>query len=257
MDERIQKYLARAGVASRRKCEELILSGDVEINHFIVTELGKKINPEKDLIRVKGRIVKYIENKQYLYILLNKPVGYLTTLSDPGERPTVLDLLKDIKTRIHPIGRLDYHSEGLLLLTNDGDLTYHLTHPSKGIEKTYIAEVKGIPTQERIDILTRGLILKDNYKISPCKIIRLKSKNKNAILKIKIREGKKRQIRRMGDYIGHRVLKLKRIQIGPIFLHKLKPGEYRHLNMREIESLKKLYMRKKSIKPKAFEINDS
>ena len=142
MYERIQKYLARIGINSRRKCEELILAGVVEVNHSIVTKLGTKIDPKRDIIRVNGKIIKYFENRKYIYILLNKPVGYLTTLYDPANRPTILDLLKDIKARIHPIGRLDYNSEGLLILTDDGDLTYHLTHPSKGIEKTYVVEVK-------------------------------------------------------------------------------------------------------------------
>ena len=238
MYERIQKYLARIGINSRRKCEELILAGVVEVNHSIVTKLGTKIDPKLDIIRVNGKIIKYFENRKYIYILLNKPVGYLTTLSDPTNRPTILDLLKDIKARIHPIGRLDYNSEGLLILTDDGDLTYHLTHPSKGIEKTYIAEVKGNPTRERLEILTRGVTLKDNYKILPCRISKLKIKKSNTILKIKIREGKKRQIRRMGEFIGHRVLKLRRIQMGPIFLAGLKPGEYRDLSKKEIQSLK-------------------
>jgi len=135
MYERVQKYLARVGIDPRRKCEELILAGNVEINHSIVTKLGTKVDPQLDLIRVNGRIIRYVENKKYVYLLLNKPTGYLTTLSDPGNRRTILDLLENVKVRVHPIGRLDYHSEGLLILTNDGNLTYHLTHPSKGIEK--------------------------------------------------------------------------------------------------------------------------
>lgn len=238
MQERVQKYLARIGIDSRRKCEELILAGNVEVNHSIVTKLGTKIDPQKDLLRVNGKVVKYVENKKFLYILLNKPSGYLTTLSDPGNRRTILDLLKNIKVRIHPIGRLDYQSEGLLLLTNDGDLTYYLTHPSKGIEKTYIAEVKGNPTKEKLELLTRGITLEDHYRIAPCKIKKLEIKKTNAILKIKIREGKKRQIRRMGQFIGHRILKLRRIQMGPIFLKGLKPGEYRNLSYKEVQSLK-------------------
>ncbi len=153
MQERIQKYLARVGIDSRRKCEELILAGKVEVNRSVVKELGMKIDAQRDMIRVNGKIIKYVENKEFVYILLNKPSGYLTTLADPGNRRTILDLLKNVKVRIHPIGRLDYHSEGLLILTNDGDLTYHLTHPSKGIEKTYIAEVKGNPPKEKLDIL--------------------------------------------------------------------------------------------------------
>ena len=241
MQERIQKYLARVGIDSRRKCEELILAGKVEVNRSVVKELGMKIDAQRDMIRVNGKIIKYVVNKELVYILLNKPSGYLTTLADPGNRRTILDLLKNVKVRIHPIGRLDYRSEGLLILTNDGDLTYHLTHPSKGIEKTYIAEVKGNPPKEKLDILTRGITLKDYYRISPCKIKKLETKKENAILKIQIREGKKRQIRRMGEYIGHRVLKLRRIQMGPIYLKGVKPGEYRHLNKKEVQGLKMLY----------------
>ena len=240
MVERLQKFLASAGVDSRRKCEELILAGAVEVNHEIITKLGTKIDPQKDLVKVNGKKVKYNDSKKLKYILLNKPVGYLTTLSDPQNRPTILDLLENIDARIHPIGRLDYYSEGLLLLTNDGDLTYHLTHPSKNIEKTYIAEIKGIPDIEKLDTLRRGVTLRDNYKIMPCKIIRLKIKNGNAVLKIKIKEGKKRQIRRMGEFIGHRVLKLRRIQMGPIILGNLKSGKYRNLNIKEIQKLRML-----------------
>jgi 23S rRNA pseudouridine2605 synthase/16S rRNA pseudouridine516 synthase len=238
MTERLQKFLASAGVDSRRKCEELILSGSVEVNHEIVTELGVKVDPQNDLIKVNGKIIKEADPNKLIYILLNKPVGYLTTRSDPQKRKTILDLLKDIKTRIHPIGRLDYNSEGLLLLTNDGELTYHLTHPSIGIEKTYIAEFKGNPEEEKLDILRKGVTLRENYKIMPCKINRLKMRNGNAILKIKIKEGKKRQIRKMGEFIRHRVVKLKRIQMGPIKLGNLKLGKYRYLNLKEIQKLK-------------------
>ena len=238
MIERLQKYLAGAGVDSRRKCETLILEGAVEVNHKIVTELGTKIDPQNDLVKVNGKTIKSFKQKKLTYVLLNKPVGYLTTLSDPQNRPTIMDLVEDINVRIHPIGRLDYYSEGLLILSNDGDLTYHLTHPSKGIEKTYIAELKGNPEEEKLDRLRKGVTLWDNYKIMPCKINRIKVKKGNAVLKIKIKEGKKRQIRRMGEFIRHRVIKLKRIQMGPILLGNLKTGKYRELNDNEIRKLK-------------------
>lgn len=240
MYERLQKYMASAGIDSRRNCEKLILNGFVKVNNSIITKLGTKIDPEKDTVKVNGKIVKYIKKKKNIYILLNKPRGYLTTLFDPSNRPTILKLIKDIKTRIHPIGRLDFNSEGLLLLTDDGELTYNLTHPSKGVEKTYIAKVKGIPSQEKLRLLSKGVTLKYNYKILPCDIRRLEVKNNNAILKIKIKEGKKRQIRRMGEYIEHPVLKLRRIQMGPIYLKGLKPGEYRNLSKKEINSLKRI-----------------
>ena len=240
MIERLQKYLAGAGIASRRKCEELILQGLVEVNNSVVTELGTKVDPKKDKIKLDGKLIKYKEKKHYLYILLNKPKGYLTSLSDPFGRKTVMDLLKDVKERVHPVGRLDYNSEGLLILTNDGELTNALTHPSKEVEKVYIVKLKGIPSSENLKILSKGVTLKNNYKLSPCSVYLINTINGNAILKIKIKEGKKRQIRKMAEYIGHFVLKLRRIQTGPISLKGVKPGEYRYLNKEEIKSLKKI-----------------
>jgi len=239
MIERLQKYLASVGIASRRKCEELILHGHIRVNNSVVTKLGTKIDPQKDIVEVKGKLIRYKEKKRYSYILLNKPKGYLTSLSDPFGRPTVLDLLKGIKERVYPVGRLDFNSEGILILTNDGDLAYALTHPAKEVEKVYIVKVKGIPSPEKLKILSGGVVLENNYRISPCSIYLLKITNGNAILKIKIREGKKRQIRKMGEYIGHFVLKLRRTQLGPIYLKGVKPGEYRYLNKEEIKSLKK------------------
>ncbi|MCG2761829.1 MAG: rRNA pseudouridine synthase [Candidatus Atribacteria bacterium] len=240
MIERLQKYLAGAGISSRRKCEDLIIQGQVRVNNSVVTKLGTKVDPQKDIVEVKGKLIKYKEKKQYSYILLNKPKGYLTSLSDPFGRPTVLDLLKGVKERVYPVGRLDFNSEGILILTNDGELAYALTHPAKEVEKVYIVKVKGIPTPEKLKILSKGVVLENNYRRSPCNIYLLKISNGNAILKIKIREGKKRQIRKMGEYIGHFVLKLRRIQLGPIFLKGVKPGEYRYLNKEEIKSLKKI-----------------
>ena len=240
MIERLQKYLSGAGVDSRRKCEELILQGQVWVNNTIVTKLGTKIDPQKDTVKVKGKLIKYKEKKHYSYILLNKPKGYLTSLTDPFGRPIVLDLLKDIKERVYPVGRLDFNSEGLLILTNDGELTHALTHPTKEVEKVYIVKVKGIPSSEKLKNLSKGVVLENNYRISPCKIYLLKITNGNAILKIKIREGKKRQVRKMCEYIGHFVLKLRRTQLGPISLKGVKPGEYRYLNKEEIKSLKKI-----------------
>ena len=240
MIERLQKYLAGAGIASRRKCEEFIIQGQVRVNDSVITKLGTKIDPQKDIVEVKGKLIKYKEKKQYSYILLNKPKGYLTSLSDPFGRPTVLDLLKGIKERVYPVGRLDFNSEGILILTNDGELAYALTHPAKEVEKVYIVKVKGIPSLEKLKILSQGVTLENNYKISPCNIYLLKITNGNAILKIRIREGKKRQIRKMGEYIGHFVLKLRRTQLGPIYLKGVKPGEYRYLNKEEIKSLKKI-----------------
>jgi 23S rRNA pseudouridine2605 synthase/16S rRNA pseudouridine516 synthase len=240
MIERLQKYLAGVGIDSRRKCEELILQGQVRVNDSVVTKLGTKVDPKKDIVEVNGKLVKYKEIKQYSYILLNKPKGYLTSLSDPFGRPTVLDLLKGVKERVYPVGRLDYNSEGLLILTNDGELTNALTHPSKEVEKVYIVKLKGIPSSENLKILSKGVTLKNNYKLSPCSIYLLNTINGNAILKIKIKEGKKRQIRKMAEYIRHFVLELRRIRTGPISLKGVKPGEYRYLNKEEIKNLKKI-----------------
>ena len=238
MFERLQKYLSRAGIDSRRKCEEYILQGLVKVNHAVVTKIGTKIDPQKDIIEVKGKIVKDINDKKFTYILLNKPQGYLTSLSDPYNRPTIMDLLKSVKKRIYPVGRLDYNSEGLVLLTDDGDLTFALTHPSKEIEKTYIVKVKGVPSSEKLKLLSRGTKLENNERILPCKIYPLKVINGNAVLKMKLKEGKKRQIRRMGRYVGHPVLQLTRTQIGPLSLKGIKPGAFRHLTIQEINNLK-------------------
>jgi len=244
MQERLQKYLSRVGIASRRKGEELILQGQIRVNNQLVTRLGTKIDPQKDVVEVKGKKVKFIRQQKYTYILLNKPKGYLTSLYDPYQRPTILDLLPGVKERVYPVGRLDYNSEGLLLLTNDGEITYTLTHPSHKVEKTYIVKVKGIPSDEKLKLLSQGVVLKNNYQILPCKIYRLQTTKENTVLKIKIREGKKRQIRKMGEYLGHPVIELRRIQMGPLQLKGLKPGEYRYLKQKEIESLKEIYEKK-------------
>lgn len=241
MYERLQKYLARAGIASRRKCEELIQQGKVKVNQRVVTKLGTKIDPQKDIVEVKGKKLKY-EEKDYLYIILNKPKGYLTTLYDPHKRPTILDLLTRVEKRVYPCGRLDFNSEGLVFLTNDGEVAYALTHPSKKIEKTYLVKVQGIPDQEKLLTLARGVKLtmgEKNMKLLSCKIYKLETNNGNTYLKIKIREGKKRQIRKMMEYIGHKVLELKRIQIGPLKLGRLKRGEFKYLNKKEIDTLRK------------------
>jgi len=241
MYERLQKYLARAGIASRRKCEEFIRKGKIKVNQQVVNKLGIKIDPQKDIVEFNGKRIKY-EGKEYVYIILNKPKGYLTTLKDPYKRPTILDLLTRIEERVYPCGRLDFNSEGLIFLTNDGEVAYALSHPSKKIEKTYLVKVQGVPEQEKLQILTRGVRLNEEdrtIRLLPCKIFRLKITHGHTYLKVKIWEGKKRQIRKMMDYIGYKVLELKRIQIGPIKLGRLREGEYRYLNKREVTTLKK------------------
>ena len=237
--ERLQKFLAHAGVASRRKCEELILEGRVKVNGKVVQELGIKINPEKDIVHVNNRRVT--GKKEYVYLMVNKPRGYVSTVSDERGRKTVIDLVKeqmDIKERIYPVGRLDYDSEGLLLLTNDGELTYAVTHPKHRIAKTYKVRVKGLPTLDKLERLSRGVKLEDGVT-APAKVYLTHVLNNNALLEITINEGRNRQVRRMCEHIGHPVLRLVRIRMGPLELRKLGSGEVRELSKAEVRALKK------------------
>lgn len=234
---RLQKYLAMCGVASRRKSEKMILQGRVKVNGKVIDKLGYKINPDIDVILVDNKQV--IKKENYIYIALNKPEGYITTVKDQFNRPTVLDLVKSINERIYPIGRLDYDTSGLLLLTNDGDLTYKLTHPKHEIEKVYIAKIKGVPTEKKLNKFRKGLKI-DNYVTSKAKIEVLKKYNDYSIVKIAIHEGKNRQIRKMCKKINHPVIKLKRIAIGKIELGNLKKGSWRYLSKEEISYLKEL-----------------
>ncbi|MEW6095508.1 MAG: pseudouridine synthase [bacterium] len=229
--ERLQKILAQAGVGSRRRCKELILEGHISVNGKIVKIPGVKIDTKVDTIRFDGSPIK-LERK--VYLLLNKPKGYVTTLSDPEGRPTISSLLKGVKERVYPVGRLDYNSEGLLFLTNDGDLTNKLIHPKYKVPKTYLVKFKGKLEEKDIMRLRRGIRLNEG-KTLPAKVVVEKILPKNTILKITITEGKKRQIRRMGEIINHTVLSLKRTQFGPFRLGKLKKGEYVYLNSDEVK----------------------
>jgi len=234
---RLQKFLAHAGIASRRKSEELILQGQIKVNGSIVTELGSKVNPKEDVVTYKDRIVSKPEDK--VYYMLNKPVGYVTTVKDEKDRKTVLDLLSSVEERIYPVGRLDADTSGLLLLTNDGDLTYLITHPKHEVEKTYIAQVDGVPGNKQLRQFREGLII-DNRKTSRAKIKILSTSKNKATLSITITEGRNRQVRRMCAAIGTPVLKLKRISIGNIKLNNLEKGQYRELTKSEIHYLKSL-----------------
>ncbi|CCJ33315.1 pseudouridine synthase [Caloramator australicus] len=233
--ERIQKYIARCGVTSRRGAEELIKQGKVKVNGELIKDIIL-VDPERDIVEVNGKIIKPEERK--VYIMLNKPVGYVTTVKDEKGRRTVLDLI-DVKERIYPVGRLDYDTSGLLILTNDGDFAYKLMHPSKEVDKVYIAEVEGIPTEKELEMFRNGLKIED-YITSKAKIEILKTIDKNAIVRIVIHEGKNRQVRKMCEKIGHKVLKLKRVQIGKIKLGSLEVGKWRYLNKEEIEWVKRL-----------------
>lgn len=238
--ERLQKYLAHAGVASRRTCEELITAGKVKVNGQVIREMGVRIEPGKDIIEVSGKEIEQIE--KHVYILLNKPAGYVTTLRDPQRRPKVTDLLKDIRERVYPVGRLDFETEGLLLLTNDGETTYALTHPKHEIGKTYTAMVKGVPDKDKLKRFQKGLRLADGLT-APAKVRFLKKQGNNALLEITIYEGRNRQVRRMCETIGHPVLQLKRVAMGFLTLDNLETGKYRHLTKNEVKKLKELVKR--------------
>jgi len=226
---RLQKYMADCGVASRRKCEEYIVQGKVKVNGKVVTELGTKVNPEKDEVRFNGKIIKQEEKK--VYIILNKPKGYVTTNSDQFHRKSVIDLIHE-DVRVYPIGRLDMYTEGLLLLTNDGEFSNKMMHPRNKIEKTYVVTTDTNITKEQIDKLKNGVDIGD-YITKPAKV-RIISKDKIEII---ISEGKNRQVRRMCDAVEINLLNLKRIKIGNIELGKLQTGKYRYLTEEEKQSM--------------------
>jgi pseudouridine synthase len=230
---RLQKIISQAGVTSRRKAEELITSGKVRVNGKLITELGSKADPDRDTIEVEGRRIEPKQPK--IAVLLNKPDGYITSLKDPEGRPTVVRLVDDIPVRLYPVGRLDYHTEGLLILTNDGDLAQKIEHPSKAIEKVYIAKTKGVPNELSLKKLRNGIFL-EGKKTLPARI-RVLETRKNAWLEVTLKEGRQNQIRKMFDAVGHPVLKLKRVAIGSLRDDRLKPGEYRFLKPQEIRQL--------------------
>lgn len=233
--ERLQKIMAQAGVASRRKCEELILEGKVQVNGETVTELGTKADPAQDIITVSGKPIK---NEKKVYVMLNKPKGVITSASDPEGRKIVSDYLKGIKERVYPIGRLDYDTEGLLLLTNDGEFANLLSHPKYHVPKTYLATVKGVPHGTELDKLRQGIMLDDGMT-SPAEVEYkdVDPDNKQSVISITIHEGRNRQVRRMFEAISHPVLRLKRISYGDLLLQNLKRGLYRHLTANEINQL--------------------
>ena len=236
---RINKYIALCGVASRRKAEELILAGRVTVNDEVMTELSYKVDEENDIVKVDDKLIK--EENKLVYILLNKPEGYITTVKDQFDRPSVLDLVSDIKERVYPIGRLDYETSGLLLLTNDGDLTYKLTHPKHEVDRTYVARVKGKLTKEEIERFKTGLKIED-YTTAPAKlkVIKYDEQRDSSLLEIKIHEGKNRQVRKMCKAINHPVLRLRRSAMGKIKIGDCEIGKYRYLTEDEIKYLKNL-----------------
>lgn len=234
---RLQKYLADCGVASRRASEKLISDGRISVNGEIVTQMGFIVDEENDEVKFDGRIVKPVSRK--IYIMLNKPAGYVTTVSDDKGRPTVLELVSDIQDRLFPVGRLDYDTEGLLILTNDGDLTYKITHPKNQIKKTYVAEVTGNITMETINSLRRGVVI-DGYKTMPAEVEVVGATKLGTKLEITITEGKNRQVRKMFESCGCIVKRLKRIREAGLLLGHLPTGKWRKLSQSEINMLKKI-----------------
>jgi len=239
--ERLQKAMAHAGVASRRKCEELIVQGRVAVNGKIVTELGYKVDPAVDVITVDG---KPIQPERKVVILLNKPKGVITSVRDPEGRRTVMDYVRGVKERVYPVGRLDYDTEGLLLLTNDGALANLLMHPRHQVPKTYLATVKGIPHGDRLDKLRDGIELDDGVT-APAEVeyADVDLDRNRAVIAITIHEGRNRQVRRMMEAIGHEVIRLKRSRYGPLTLEGVPRGKYRVLKPEEVEELREAALR--------------
>ncbi|TJX16262.1 rRNA pseudouridine synthase [Tissierella creatinini] len=234
---RLQKYMALSGVASRRKSEEMIKEGRVKVNNRVITELGTIIDPRADKIIVDDKNIMLETNK--VYIMLNKPVGYVSSLKDEKGRRVVTDLIEGVRERIYPVGRLDADTTGLLLLSNDGDLAYKLTHPSNKVDKKYIAIVEGVPNKKELDTLRNGVFI-DGKKTHPAKVKISKRYDTDSILDIVIHEGRNRQVKKMCEAVGHPVKKLKRVSIGEIELGGLNIGNWRFLNDEEIEYLMSL-----------------
>jgi pseudouridine synthase len=241
-EERLQKILSQAGVASRRHAEEMIREGRVVVNGAAITELGSKADLERDHIRVDGKLIR--PPKQLVYLALHKPNNTVTTASDPQGRVTVMDLLRGVKERVYPVGRLDYHSEGLLLLTNDGELANGIMSAVSHLPKTYLVKVKGTLTAEQEEQFRRGVPL-SGQRTMPAGLKLLRAAD-NPWYEVRLYEGRNHQIRLMFKHFGHLVEKLKRVRIGPIDLGRLKPGEFRHLEHEEVKKLQRALSMKKA-----------
>jgi 23S rRNA pseudouridine2605 synthase len=237
MEVRLQKLIAGTGLASRRKAEELITSGRVTINGSVVKELGIKVDPDRDHVKVDGKHLRAAQ--PYVYLILNKPKNVMSTLDDPEGRPTVKDLLHGVSVRVFPVGRLDFDSEGLMLLTNHGDLAQALLHPRYHVPKTYLIKVKGVLDDAKIEALERGVKLEDGFT-APAKVNKVSRAESNSWLEVTIHEGRKHQVKRMIEAVGHSVIKLTRIRMGPLMLGDLAPREYRFLTDREANRLREL-----------------
>lgn len=231
---RLQKYMAQCGVASRRSSEDIIKQGRVSVNGEVIDYMGYEVDEDHDIVEVDGVKIQ-VESKKY-YILLNKPKGYVTTVSDEFDRPTVMELVSDVHARIYPVGRLDYDTAGLLLMTNDGEFANILTHPRHAVNKGYIAQLSNLPDNEALNLLRNGVVL-DGKKTAPAKVEVLKAAKHNAEIKVTIHEGRNRQVRRMFEAVGAEVTGLKRISVGSVTLGNLPEGKWRHLNDAERQRL--------------------
>ena len=237
MEVRLQKLIAGTGLSSRRKAEALIAAGRVMVNGKTVTEFGTKVDPSRDHVKVDG---KHLSAAQpFVYLMLNKPKNVVSTLDDPGGRTTIKDYLRGVSVRVFPVGRLDFDSEGLMLVTNNGDLAQAMLHPRYHVPKTYLIKVKGVLTDEDIRSLERGVRLEDGMT-SPAQVRKVRKVEANSWLEITIREGRKHQVKRMLESVGHPVIKLLRIRMGPLSLGDLQPGEFRFLTDREANALRRL-----------------
>ena len=234
---RLQKFLADSGIASRRKCEEYILEGRIKVNGSIIEELGTKVDPENDIVAFDDVEINKT-GKKHVYILLNKPIGVVTTAEDQFGRDTVLDLVK-VRERVVPVGRLDMYTSGALILTNDGDFVYKVTHPKHEIVKTYTVTIKGIITKEEVKELEEGVVIDEEYKTKPAKakILKIDIEKDISRLEIKIHEGKNRQVRKMCNAIGRKVLALHRSKIGNVEVRDMKIGTWRYLSQKEVEEI--------------------
>ncbi|MFO0732840.1 MAG: pseudouridine synthase [Nitrospiraceae bacterium] len=231
----MQKLIAGTGLSSRRKAEEMITAGRVTVNGIVVTELGTKVDPERDHVKVDGKHLRAAQ--PFVYLMLNKPKHVMSTLDDPEGRPTVKDFLHGVTVRVFPVGRLDFDSEGLMLLTNNGDLAQALLHPKYHVAKTYLIKVKGVLNDEDIDALERGVKLEDGVT-APAKVVKVSKAESNSWLEVTIHEGRKHQVKRMMEAVGHPVIKLTRVRMGPLVLGDLPSGTYRFLTDREANRLR-------------------
>ena len=234
---RLQKYLAQCGVASRRTAEKMIAEGRVTVNRRTVTDMGVQVDESADVVEADGKPVHIQADKHY--IAYNKPVGEITTVSDPEGRATVMDKFRDFPVRLYPVGRLDYDSEGLLLLTNDGDMMNHVLHPSREVSKVYLAKISNQVSDDEIRQLRRGVII-DGKLTSPASVRLIRRETFDTVLLISIHEGRNRQIRKMVDAVGHQVVSLKRVEFGPVSLGDLPVGKWRRLTDSEIRKLKEI-----------------